>query len=131
MPPYAATAPRTQVVARVPARAIVAAPRPQRRTVIVQQASSIARRVGSAAAQTAREEKHTLIAGGVALAVGYADSRGMLESVPELVPGTGAVGTLAIAAWAIGRFTNSRIARHSATGLLSVALFRVGAGQNT
>lgn len=129
MPPYAATAPRTQIVSRVPARALPAAPR--RRTVIVHQASSIARRVGSAAAQTAREERHTLVAGGVALAVGYADSRGMLESVPEIVPGTGAVGTLALVAWGVGKFTNSRIARHSATGLLSVALFRVGAGQNT
>lgn len=131
MPPYAATAPRTAIVSRVPARAIQAAPRPRTRTVIVQQGSAIARRVGSAAARAASEEKHTLVAGGVALAVGYADSRGMLESVPEIVPGTGAVGTLALVAWGIGKFTGSRIARHSATGLLSVALYRVGAGQST
>lgn len=120
---------RTQIVQRVPARAIPAAPRPRTRTVLVQQGTQIGRRVGSAAAAAAREERHTLVAGGVALAVGYADSRGMLEAVPEIVPGTGAVGTLAIAAWGIGKFTGSRIARHSATGLLAVALYRVGAGQ--
>jgi len=127
----ATTAPRTTIVQRVPARAIQAAPRPRPRTVIVQQGAQVARRVGSAAARAAAEEKHTLVAGGVALAVGWADSRGMLESVPELVPGTGAVGTLAIAAWGLGKFTGSRMARHAATGLISIALFRVGAGQSS
>lgn len=117
------------IVRRPPPRTVVAAARPRTRTVLVQQGSAIARRVGSAAASAAREEKHTLVAGGVALAVGYAEARGMLESVPELIPGTGAVGTLAVIAWGLGKFTNSRMARHSATGLVAVALFRVGAGQ--
>lgn len=119
------------VIRRPPPRTAIVAARPQQRTrtVIVQQGAAIARRAGSAIARQAAEEKHTLFAVGASLAVGWADSRNMLDSVPTLIPGTGPVGTLALVAWGLGKFTGSRMARHTATGLASVAAFRIGAGQ--
>ena len=77
-----------------------------------------ARRAGTAAAQAAISEKHTLAAVGAAAAYGFARSRGV--ALP-FVGALGMAGTYGLAAWALGRYTRSRTMQHVATGLLSVA----------
>lgn len=77
-----------------------------------------ARRAGTAAAQAAVSERHTLAAVGAAAAYGFARSRGV--ALP-FVGALGMAGTYGLAAWALGRYTKSRTMQHVATGLLSVA----------
>ena len=89
---------------------------------------ALARRGASVALSKAREEKHTFIALGVAGAAGYARGKGMLDNIPH-VQQLGVVGTFGIAAWALGKYTNNRIARHAATGLLAIAVNRFAEAQ--
>ena len=86
--------------------------------------SALARRGSSAAAGAAREEAHTIAAVVASAALGYAERENMLDSVPH-VTALGVAGTLGVAAWAAGRFMRSKVASHVATGLLSVAAFKL------
>ncbi len=109
---------------RTASRSAALAPRPapSRARVIVARAAPIARRVGSAALQTARDERHTIAALVAAGALGYADREGMLESW-SLVDGIDPKVQLALAAMVVAKVSKSRTAAHVATGIGSVALY--------
>jgi hypothetical protein len=85
---------------------------------------ALARRGGTAAAAVAAAEKHTMWALGAAGALGYASREDMLTSVPR-IDALGVEGTLGAAAWVIGKMTGSKVASHVATGLLSVAIYKL------
>jgi hypothetical protein len=83
-------------------------------------ASRVGARIGSAAARAAVAEKHTLaalLAAGIAGAARRYDWKlpTLGDLPPPLVWGLGS--------WAVGRFTNNKMASHIATGLLSVGLY--------
>jgi hypothetical protein len=86
-------------------------------------AKAAIRRVGSAGAQLAKDEKHTFTALLAAAASGYVKGAGM--TVPY-VDALGLEGTYGLVAWGIARYTRNRTAEHVATGLLSVAAARWG-----
>lgn len=102
----------------------------RRAHAVVRYAAPIARRAGSAAANAARDEKHTLIALGTAAAAGYARREGMLDTLPHLET-LGVEGTYGAIAWALGKWTGNRTARHVATGLLCIAVNRMAAEAGT
>lgn len=79
----------------------------------------------SKAARLAREEKHTIYAVGAAAAIGYAEANDI--DVPHWAP-LGVAGTLGAAAFLYGRYANSKIARHLATGALSIAAYKITSG---
>lgn len=89
-------------------------------------ARRFARRVGGAALQTARDEKHTLFAAGAAAALGYLEKQG--QSLPK-IEALGTAGTYGVAAWLAAKYTHNRSLRHVATGLLSVAAYKLGKGE--
>ena len=93
---------------------------------IVRRAAPVARRVGSATAAAAREEKHTLIALATAGAAGYARREGMLDNLPH-VDAMGVEGTYGALAWLVAKYTRNRTAGHVATGLLCIAVNRLAA----
>jgi hypothetical protein len=88
-----------------------------------ERAAKVARRVGSASAAFARDERHTFTALLAAAASGYARGAGM--SLPY-IDALGLEGTYGLLAWGIARYTRNRTAEHVATGLLSVAAARWG-----
>lgn len=93
------------------------------RTVVVRSTSG----AGKAAAMVAREEAHTMAAVGAAAVLGYAQRENMLDTVPH-VEALGVEGTLGVLAWVAGRYTKSKMASHVATGLLSVAAWKLANG---
>lgn len=99
-----------------------AAPVAQRARVIVARAAPVARRVGGAALNAARDEKHTIAALGSAAVLGYADREGMLDSW-SLIDGVDPKVQLALGLWLGAKFTKSRTLSHVATGVGSVALY--------
>lgn len=113
MPPR--TAARSTAIARP-------APAPSRTRVIVARAAPIARRVGGAALQAAKDERHTLAALASAGVLGYADREGMLERF-SLIDGVDPKVQLALGVYLAARFTKSRTLSHVATGVGSVALY--------
>jgi len=97
--------------------------RSQPRIVVVgPRAKQIARKAGGYALAKARDEKHTMAAVLASLVLGYLDKSGF--DIPT-VPGLGRAGTLGVAAFAAAKFTNSKTARHVATGMLSVAAYQL------
>lgn len=100
----------------------MARPAPSRARVIVARAAPIARRVGGAALQAARDERHTIAAVVSAGVLGYADREGMLESW-SLIDGIDPKVQLALAAFLVAKVTKSRTASHVATGIGSVAVY--------
>jgi len=120
--------PPTRTASRsVPARAPAARPIVIREGGARRVAGQLARRAGSAAVQAARDESHTLAAVVAAGALGYARREGMLDNIPS-IDAIGAEGTLALVAFAAGKFMRSKMASHVATGLASVAINRMAAG---
>jgi hypothetical protein len=80
----------------------------------------------SKAKEMAMAEKHTLTALAAAAALGFAKRQGYkLPSLPMLGP----AATYGLGAWALSKYTNNKIASHAATGMLSVALYELAAGQ--
>ncbi len=79
-----------------------------------------ARRVGRAAVGAAADEKHTLVAVGAALAMGYAKKEGI--DLPNPTPFSDEA-TYGLAAWAWGKWGKNRTARHAGTGLLAIAAY--------
>lgn len=100
---------------RAPSVVVVRNP-PARRST----ASRVGSRVGSAAAQAAMSEKHTLAA--LAAAGVAALARKNDWNLPTFgdVPPVLAWG---LGAWAYGKFGKNKMAQHVATGLLSVGLY--------
>lgn len=100
---------------------------------------AFARRAGSAVASVAADQKHTLMAGGAAYALGYAsrkgkDGKSFAQNIPR-IKAIGLPGTLAVVSWGVGRFakqdgTLARAARHFTTGFLAVAAHRAGVGKD-
>lgn len=95
-------------------------------------APALASRAARAATIAAIEERHTLTALAAAGIAGWlrrSDAgRDLIERLPALEP-LGPEGTAAIVAWAIGRWGRSRVAEHIATGLGSVAIYRIARGE--
>jgi len=96
------------------------------RTIVVRSAGG----AGKAAAMVAREEAHTMFAVGAAAVLGYAQRENMLDTVPH-VEALGVEGTLGVVAWVAGRYMKSKVASHTATGLLSVAAWKLANGTGT
>lgn len=100
---------------------------------------AFARRAGGAIASAAADQKHTLIAGGAAFALGYAsrkgkDGKSFAQSIPR-IKAIGLPGTLAVASWLVGKYAPAggglaRSARHMTTGFLAVAAHRAGVGKD-
>lgn len=100
---------------------------------------AFARRAGSAVASEASDQKHSLMAGGAAYALGYAsrkgkDGKSFAQSIPR-IKAIGLPGTLALGSYLVGRFAKSspglaRAARHMTTGFLAVAAHRAGVGKD-
>jgi hypothetical protein len=81
----------------------------------------------SAAAKSAMTEKHTITALAGAAALGIAKRQGIeLPKVEQL----GTAGTYGAGAYLAARFTKSKTLAHLATGLLSVALYELAAGDS-
>lgn len=82
------------------------------------------RRGLSRAAQVAREEKHTIAAVGAAAVCGLAESRNV--ALPH-IEALGTAGTYGVVAYVAGRYMKSKTLSHVATGLLSVAAYKLTA----
>jgi len=104
---------------------VVRSSSPARRRV-----TALAGRGASAAAVAAREESHTIAAVLASALLGYAERENMLESVPS-IPALGVPGTLGMVAWAGGKFMKSKVLAHVATGLLSVAAYKLASEPST
>ena len=81
-----------------------------------------------AAGRAAMAEKHT------AAAVVAAAALGLLERNNVPLPALGFVGTAGtygIGAWLVGRYTGNQTMQHVATGLLSVAAYKLGKGETS
>jgi hypothetical protein len=87
-------------------------------------AGKLARRAGGAVATAASEEKHTIAAVVAGAAVGYMQRNNV--QVPY-ISALGLPGTYGVVALGIAKFSKSRVARHVATGLLSVAAYQMTA----
>lgn len=75
--------------------------------------------------QKAAQEKHSLIAIGSAAALGLAERQNIkLPAVPMLGP----AGTYGLAAYVGGRVLKNKTLEHVATGLLSVAAYKLTSG---
>lgn len=81
-----------------------------------------ARRGVSAAAQVAREEKHTIAAVGAAAVCGYAEKEDW--NLPK-IDMLGTPGTYGVLTYIAGRYMKSKTLSHVATGLLSVAAYKL------
>lgn len=101
-------------------RVVVAPPAFLSRTQAAVQKSG--RKVGSAAAKFAHDERHTLIAVGAAGVLGLAESRGV--DLPK-IDALGVAGTYGLAAYLYAKLSNSPTAEKVATGLLSVAVYKM------
>jgi hypothetical protein len=82
------------------------------------------RRGVSAAVTAAREEKHTIAAVGAAAVCGFAESRNV--DLPH-IEALGTPGTYGVVAYIAGRYMKSKVLSHVATGLLSVAAYKLTA----
>lgn len=77
------------------------------------------------AKELAMSEKHTLTALGAAIALGMAERQGWkLPSIPMAGP----AATYGLAAWVLAKYTGNKVASHAATGLLSVAAYKLASG---
>lgn len=83
-------------------------------------AGQLARRAGGAARAAAQAESHRLWAIGAAGSLALAKRGGI--TIPDPL-GIGPAATGALVAYAIGRWGNSRVASHMATGLACVAAY--------
>jgi|FLYL01.1.fsa_nt_gi hypothetical protein len=115
---------------------VVRAPRTSVRVVKVPQVRVIraggraigrgVRRGFSAAARVARDEKHTIVAVLAAAGVGLLKRTG--TALPH-IEALGVAGTYGLGAWMAARYTRNQTLAHVATGLLSVAAFRMASGE--
>lgn len=116
-----ALAPRTRVVS--PRVQIVRVPSAGGR--VAKRAGRGIRRGTSAAAQSIRDEKHTLTAILASGALGLAKRQGIaLPKIDQI----GTPGTYGLGAWVLARMTKNKTIAHVATGLLSVASYTLAAG---
>lgn len=122
---------RSTAIAR-PVRPVVVRVGAPART-LVRRSAALAHHVGRRAIEAAEKEKHTLTAIAAAGIMGWARSsdagRDLIERLPALGP-LGVEGTLALGFWVFGRWGRSRIAEHVATGLGSVAIYRLARGED-
>lgn len=81
----------------------------------------------TAAAKAAYDQKHTVTALAAAGAAGYLDGQGSLASIPDPM-GIGAMGMLAIGAFAGAKLMKNKTLDHVATGLGSIAVFQLAKG---
>lgn len=95
---------------------------PQAVRTIAVRSAPVVRRVGSAAARAAADEKHTLMAAAGAGLLGYLDKNGHLDSW-SLIDGVDPKTQIALGLWAVGKFTKNKIAQHVATGAIAVAIY--------
>lgn len=77
------------------------------------------------AKELAMSEKHTLTALGAAVALGLAERQGW--KIPAL-PMIGPAATYGLGAWVLAKYTGNKMASHAATGLLSVAAYKLASG---
>jgi hypothetical protein len=70
------------------------------------------------------DQQHTLYAVGAAAALGWLQKEGMLANIPN-VQGIDKVALLGAAAWGAAKWSKNRTVDHVATGLLSVAAYRM------
>jgi hypothetical protein len=95
-----------------------------------------ARRAFGAASRVAQAEKHTVTALAAAAALGYASRPGkdgapsMASKLPK-VDALGVAGTYGALAWLAAKQTKNPTLAHVATGLLSIAAYKFGAGEKT
>lgn len=85
-------------------------------------------------ASAAADQRHLIAASGAGYALGYLsrkdkDGKSFVQRLPR-IDAIGVPGTLALAAWGVGKFTNSRIARHMCTGFAAIAAYRAGVGKD-
>lgn len=93
----------------------------------ISKAAKAAKRIGTHAANVAREESHRTWAMGGAFALGYAQRKGWkLPKVDQL----GTAGTWGLALWALNKYggMKSKKMSHAATGLLCIAAYQFGLG---
>jgi len=114
----------THTTTRVAQPIIVRAPSAPTRG---KRAGALAKKGASKVAKAAYDRKHKLVALAAAGVLGYARREGMLDNVPG-IDAIGPEGNLALAAQLIAEFTGSTMADHVATGLGSVAINRMAAG---
>ncbi len=96
------------------------------RAPLAKRAKAAAHRGARHIASAAMDEKHTLVALVAAGVLGFAQREGI--SIPH-VEIAGEAGTAGLVAWAVGKWGKSRIARHVATGLLSIAVYEKAKGE--
>lgn len=96
------------------------------RTVVVRSVGG----AGKATAAAAMAEKHTLTAIGSAAVLGYAQRENMLDTVPH-IEALGVEGTLGVVAFIGGKYMKSKVLSHVATGLMSVAAWKLANGTAT
>lgn len=83
-----------------------------------------AQRAKEAAKRAALETKHMLTSTAVSAAIGYADGKGMLTSVPT-VGGFDATGMIGGGLFVLSKITKSKFLDHAATGALNVAIYNM------
>lgn len=116
----AATRTIVRQVRSTPAPMVVAGPGFLSRTQAAIQRSGP--RLGGRIKQAAIAERHTLIAVGSAAALGLAESRGV--ALPK-IDALGTAGTYGLLAFGYAKLTGSMTAEKIATGLLSVAAYKL------
>lgn len=90
-------------------------------------AAHVARRAGRAVARHGRKSLPTVSVAIGGLVVGYADGRGMLNSIPAI--GGSRMNTLALLGWAATRFTRNASVRAAGLAMLGAATYAIGAAQ--
>lgn len=88
-------------------------------------AGTAVRRGATAAGRALADEKHTLTALVASGVLGLAKRQGI--ALPK-IDAIGTAGTYGLGAWVAARMMKSRTLSHVATGLLSVAVFSLAAG---
>lgn len=93
-----------------------------------EQRKPVARRVATAAVRAALTEKHTLTAIAAGGALGLAERNNIPIPHVEML---GKAGTLGALAWIVGKTTGNDVAKHVATGLLSIAAYELAKGTSS
>jgi len=96
--------------------------------VVYRRAAPLARRATKAIGTAALDEKHTIAAVLAAAVLGYVEKNNPM-TLPDPLR-IGAPATLGLTAWVIGKATKSRVARHVATGALSIAAYQYAKGMS-
>jgi len=127
---------KTATATRAPTIRVNMPPQTQQRAIVVappqflQQTQAAlqksGKKFGGKAAAFAHAERHMLVAVASAGALGLAESRGI--ALPQ-IDALGTAGTYGVAAYVYAKLTGSQTAEKVATGLLSVAIYKLAAAQ--